>query len=683
MATKSSFEMTSMHLPDPEDRLDSWKEIAVFLHRTVRTVQRWEKTAGLPIRRGGPGRRSAVVASRREIDEWWQQQRGKLLDEEPVDGPDGSAAVAQESRPRRWRLIAGLLVGGLAVAATLLIIAGPLVRARPAVIPAMPRFARALALVTSEGYAPKTISMSSPPAGLVATVGGDRLFVALPEESAVAVIDTALGEIRDRLPAVEGAFVLDLSADGRHLVVGGALDVGVIDLHRRALRTVALGRRVYDLRIGGGSRVWVTLGRGGLWIVDLASLETRSVATVGCPMFLAYGRRTERLFVSYQCHGPGGRAGHDAIELFDEPAARSVIARSGPPLVGSRIALSFDEAYLWADTHDACSSPTYDQVGCPPGAGPVFLALRASTLEPIEITRYPLPVDASAAPVYLPGDARVVFINRGVYVVNATLWQIEEAVDGPIWGEPHFVPRLQHLYVASGIDNRLFEFPFGPAEDARSLPGLGTYWSGDGMANDAIGGTHGVTTGSTRYAPGRFGQAFMFDGSAAGISFDRRIDVDITEGPSTYAAWIRPGAASGTILARASVKGWAWRLRDGRIEFCLMRASSLLACDGGGVTGREPLSNGVWSHVAVVRTASELSLFVDARQVASASLRDYVAPQPSDSDESPEMRLGAGRNGDDPFRGAIDEVAMFQRALDSSELTRLMRLSALDARQSR
>lgn len=28
---------------DPEDRLDSWKEIAAYLERDVTTVQRWEK----------------------------------------------------------------------------------------------------------------------------------------------------------------------------------------------------------------------------------------------------------------------------------------------------------------------------------------------------------------------------------------------------------------------------------------------------------------------------------------------------------------------------------------------------------------------------------------------------------------------------------------------------------------
>ena len=33
------------------DRLDSWKEIAAYLHRDVTTVQRWEKREGMPVHR--------------------------------------------------------------------------------------------------------------------------------------------------------------------------------------------------------------------------------------------------------------------------------------------------------------------------------------------------------------------------------------------------------------------------------------------------------------------------------------------------------------------------------------------------------------------------------------------------------------------------------------------------------
>lgn len=49
--------------------LSSWKEIAAYLGRGVRTVQRYEKT-GLPVRRLSQGRRSPVVAEARDIDLW-------------------------------------------------------------------------------------------------------------------------------------------------------------------------------------------------------------------------------------------------------------------------------------------------------------------------------------------------------------------------------------------------------------------------------------------------------------------------------------------------------------------------------------------------------------------------------------------------------------------------------------
>jgi hypothetical protein len=47
--------------------LNSWKEIATYLDRGVRTVQRWEND-GLPIRRVGAGNRAPVFAFKVEID---------------------------------------------------------------------------------------------------------------------------------------------------------------------------------------------------------------------------------------------------------------------------------------------------------------------------------------------------------------------------------------------------------------------------------------------------------------------------------------------------------------------------------------------------------------------------------------------------------------------------------------
>ena len=55
------------------DVLNSWKEIASYLGRGVRTVQRWEHDSALPVHRPKGKDRSAVLAIREELDQWLQR----------------------------------------------------------------------------------------------------------------------------------------------------------------------------------------------------------------------------------------------------------------------------------------------------------------------------------------------------------------------------------------------------------------------------------------------------------------------------------------------------------------------------------------------------------------------------------------------------------------------------------
>ncbi len=50
--------------------LDSWKAIATYLGREVRTVQRWESREHLPVHRHLHNKTASVFAFRQEIDEW-------------------------------------------------------------------------------------------------------------------------------------------------------------------------------------------------------------------------------------------------------------------------------------------------------------------------------------------------------------------------------------------------------------------------------------------------------------------------------------------------------------------------------------------------------------------------------------------------------------------------------------
>jgi hypothetical protein len=76
------------------ERLDSWKEIATHLRRTVRTVQRWERLYGLPVRRHAHTRGASVYAFAPELDRWWTDRRPILGDD---TAPHGAGSLVGRS----------------------------------------------------------------------------------------------------------------------------------------------------------------------------------------------------------------------------------------------------------------------------------------------------------------------------------------------------------------------------------------------------------------------------------------------------------------------------------------------------------------------------------------------------------------------------------------------------------
>jgi hypothetical protein len=60
-----------MNVSEDSTVLSSWKDIARYLGKGVRTVQRWERHLGLPVRRpNGALQKSAVVLYRGDVDAW-------------------------------------------------------------------------------------------------------------------------------------------------------------------------------------------------------------------------------------------------------------------------------------------------------------------------------------------------------------------------------------------------------------------------------------------------------------------------------------------------------------------------------------------------------------------------------------------------------------------------------------
>src|SRR3972149_903510 len=76
----NSFE--DLQPPGPDERLDSWKEIASYFKRDVTTVQRWEKREGMPVHRHLHNRLPSVYAYRSELEAWWNNRHPELEQED-------------------------------------------------------------------------------------------------------------------------------------------------------------------------------------------------------------------------------------------------------------------------------------------------------------------------------------------------------------------------------------------------------------------------------------------------------------------------------------------------------------------------------------------------------------------------------------------------------------------------
>jgi hypothetical protein len=108
----------------PEDRLDSWKEIATYLGRDVTTVQRWEKREGMPLYRHLHDRMGSVYASRADLDAW-MRGRNPRIGQEGAGQENGNNILSSDPPAQRlpapistslsrWRFVLALAaVGGV------------------------------------------------------------------------------------------------------------------------------------------------------------------------------------------------------------------------------------------------------------------------------------------------------------------------------------------------------------------------------------------------------------------------------------------------------------------------------------------------------------------------------------------------------------------------------------------
>ena len=88
--------MTSGQKVAPHDEmLSGWKDIANYMGKGVRTVQRYEHDLGLPVRRLSGRPVGAVIATKSDLDSW---VRSSATAQESINRSQNALNVAEDSR---------------------------------------------------------------------------------------------------------------------------------------------------------------------------------------------------------------------------------------------------------------------------------------------------------------------------------------------------------------------------------------------------------------------------------------------------------------------------------------------------------------------------------------------------------------------------------------------------------
>jgi hypothetical protein len=201
--------------------------------------------------------------------------------------------------------------------------------------------------------------------------------------------------------------------------------------------------------------------------------------------------------------------------------------------------------------------------------------------------------------------------------------------------------------------------------------GLVGWWPGDGNADDIVGGNNGTMVGGATFvSPGRVGDSFTFPGGATDYV---RISNNNSLEPLnvTVDAWVRSDGTPGNnryIVAKGAhgctAASYALYTRSGGLYFYVFNPSYGYKLSPG---APGTIWDGNWHHIAGTYDGAYVRLYVDGVEVGSgiATTIPIGYGLATDNDLIIGQYTGTCSL---PFKGDIDEVEIFNRALPASEI---------------
>ncbi|MBI5686599.1 MAG: LamG domain-containing protein [Verrucomicrobia bacterium] len=113
-------------------------------------------------------------------------------------------------------------------------------------------------------------------------------------------------------------------------------------------------------------------------------------------------------------------------------------------------------------------------------------------------------------------------------------------------------------------------------------------------------------------------------------------------------------------------RAWTMAEHDGHVYCSTLPSGKIFSFAAGRQVAWGQSLSSAWHHVAAVKSANNLALFVDGKMVAQTPEFDAAG---YDLDTNAPLRIGAGANG--PFNRRLSDVRIYRRALETAEIRQL------------
>jgi hypothetical protein len=171
----------------------------------------------------------------------------------------------------------------------------------------------------------------------------------------------------------------------------------------------------------------------------------------------------------------------------------------------------------------------------------------------------------------------------------------------------------------------------------------------------------GTISNATHTTTGKFGGALSFNGTSAWVTVADAASLKLTNG-MTIEAWVNPTTGSGwrAVVLKETSNGLAYALYSAnnasRPEGYVHTNADI------GDAGTAAVALNTWTHLAVTFDGSTLRMFVNGVQVSSASVTGSMGASTGP------LRIGGDSVWGEYFKGQIDEVRIYNRALSPGEI---------------